>query len=962
MAIINTLLKSLPLWQIITLVVVLFGAAGATYGGYVRFSAHNQVKLEANQQLIPVKFGSLVNEISTNGNLTFPNHATLVFGSPGVVEDVLVEEGSRVKMGQIVAKLDSSAVASLSQAVSQAQLDLKNAEDTMKEMTVIDPLVLAQAWEKVASAAFQLQDALEALDDAKQPYSEQEIYTQRKLVADTNYLLDTAKQTLTDLPMAHRIKVAQARETQADSRLNLDAAQQALGDFARYYTQELAAARQEMADAEFALGDAQESLSDLPRLYASELAQARQAKSDAEVFLAEAQEASGDYTQDHNLELATVHDASAKNASALYAAEQAKADFEQEHRRQLAQTQNDEREALADLKRARDDQEAYEERQSRRLAVLREEKAEFDVSLAEVEDSLSSAIRSAEAGQRGLDHYIQRLETAKELFLFNIRELQDSLLDAEVLKAKVLLAEADLQIAQQDLARLEAGPDPLQRRQLQTAVDVTQTALEEGDQNLIRLQAGPDPLVRQGLAAVVAIAQADLTKAQQDLAGLQNGPDELRRQQRITALEVAQSNLDAAGEALSNIQAKGSSRSVAPQDARVSTAAEELLSAEHGLAGMKASRADPSEIADQETLVVAARTALATSEGILVAITAGADPLELASKEAKLSLAQVELVDSELDLAGLLEGLDPLEVAAQEAEVIRLKATLAQGKEDLAKMMEGADSAEVVLKEKQVYLAEASLADAKELLDEVLKGPDPAEVELLQAKLTSARQELQNTRQLLEDHRLKSPFDGIVATVNVEAGDEVQPRTPIVEIVDPSVIEVDGIVDEVDVLSVRQGTSAKVTVDALPGAALEGVVTRVSPGAETQQGVVAYPISIDVTVPPGVSLQEGLSAVASIVLREEKDVLLLPQQALYGSFDSPVVKVLNDQGTIEERPVVLGNTDDFWVAVRSGLKEGDEVAMESAETNTSRFSFGQFRRTTGSPGRGNSRGGSRGGR
>ena len=82
--------KSLTLWQIAVLTVVLFGAAGATYGGYVRGTSPDLVDLEENQQLIPVKYGDLINEITTNGSLVFPNRETLSFGSPGTVMEILV--------------------------------------------------------------------------------------------------------------------------------------------------------------------------------------------------------------------------------------------------------------------------------------------------------------------------------------------------------------------------------------------------------------------------------------------------------------------------------------------------------------------------------------------------------------------------------------------------------------------------------------------------------------------------------------------------------------------------------------------------------------------------------------------------------------------------------------------------------------------------------------------------------
>ena len=194
-----------------------------------------------------------------------------------------------------------------------------------------------------------------------------------------------------------------------------------------------------------------------------------------------------------------------------------------------------------------------------------------------------------------------------------------------------------------------------------------------------------------------------------------------------------------------------------------------------------------------------------------------------------------------------------------------------------------------------------------------------------------------------EKAALPAPISGFVSVLNVEKGDEVNANTPVLEIVDPTVVEVDGVVDEIDVLLVREGIEAMVTMDALPGQQLVGTVSTISPGALNQQGVVSFPIRIRVRAPQGVQLREGLSATADIVLREERDVLLVPQQALYGSFEEPVVRVMTSSG-IQERRVVLGNSDDFWTAVREGLAEGDKVVMEVAQTTSDPFAaFRQLR-------------------
>ena len=241
--------------------------------------------------------------------------------------------------------------------------------------------------------------------------------------------------------------------------------------------------------------------------------------------------------------------------------------------------------------------------------------------------------------------------------------------------------------------------------------------------------------------------------------------------------------------------------------------------------------------------------------------------------------------------------------------------------------------------ESAVTRAQDTLATAEESLADVMAEPDSLVVALKEAELTSAQVALDTAIQRLEDSTLKAPADSVVYLLNVEAGQSVNPNTPAVEIVDPTVIELDGAVDEIDVLFVREGARAAVVMDALPDQVLEGTVSEIASAAQSQQGVVSYPIRIQVQVPEGVELREGLSATANIVIREELNALLVPLQALYGTFEQPVVQVMLN-GVIEERPVVLGNSDDFWVAVRQRLAEGDQVVMETAEATTGQFGFG----------------------
>ena len=114
-------LRALKLWQVAILVVVLLGAAGSAYGVYQLASGPGQSGLTEEQQVYTVQRGSLINEVSTNGNVLFASREALTFGTQGTLAELLVEEGDSVEEGQPLARLDAATVASLVVKVAQAQ-------------------------------------------------------------------------------------------------------------------------------------------------------------------------------------------------------------------------------------------------------------------------------------------------------------------------------------------------------------------------------------------------------------------------------------------------------------------------------------------------------------------------------------------------------------------------------------------------------------------------------------------------------------------------------------------------------------------------------------------------------------------------------------------------------------------------------------------------------------------------
>ena len=262
-----------------------------------------------------------------------------------------------------------------------------------------------------------------------------------------------------------------------------------------------------------------------------------------------------------------------------------------------------------------------------------------------------------------------------------------------------------------------------------------------------------------------------------------------------------------------------------------------------------------------------------------------------------------------------------LDIELADREIELAEARLADAQVALADLLEDPDPLDVLVKQTAIKLAAESLGEAEATLEEY-NTVDQLEIELRQTDLVAARAALETATTDLEHATLRAPFDGIVVAVNIEVGQQVSANTEAIEIADPSVVEVSGSVDEIDVLFLQEGAQAYVSLEALGAQVLQGAISSIANSGTAQQGVVTYPVTIRVDSSESGQLPEGLSATAQVIIREQTDALLVPLQALYGSAQTPMVRVVSGND-ITERPVTLGINDDFWVVIEDGLFEGE---------------------------------------
>ena len=301
-----------------------------------------------------------------------------------------------------------------------------------------------------------------------------------------------------------------------------------------------------------------------------------------------------------------------------------------------------------------------------------------------------------------------------------------------------------------------------------------------------------------------------------------------------------------------------------------------------------------------------------------------ADPLLLRSKEKELALDETSLAEVEALLAGLQERLElglALELpSAAPGTGEGIDTTML---DDVSESLRR----ELLAAQKDIEDALLDVWDAEESLEALMEPSDPVLVALRRAQLATAELGVEVASQRLRGVTLTSPIAGIVTEISAEVGDYVDRGALAMTVVDPTVVEVRGAVDETDVLYVQVGAPANVLLHALPGRSLSGTVSYVSPIANKQPEAVTYAVRIVLEAPQGIEIRSGMTAVAEVVLRSEPNVLLIPLQALRETLDQPVVLAL-EEGLIVENLITTGNGDGLWVAVESGLGEDDVVVVE----------------------------------
>jgi len=270
-------------------------------------------------------------------------------------------------------------------------------------------------------------------------------------------------------------------------------------------------------------------------------------------------------------------------------------------------------------------------------------------------------------------------------------------------------------------------------------------------------------------------------------------------------------------------------------------------------------------------------------------------------------LAQIENVQSAADVAATRASLEAAQTdyVAAEAAMRTSIADLNRAKADRDRAKLDYDRAISLYKDQLIPKSEFDMrkstwemADASVAQTQARIAQSKAQQDSAGRRIAQNKANLTRASDVLSKTIYAAPFDGIVTNLPVREGETVvigiqnSPGSTLMTIADMSVITSEVKVDETDIVNVKLGQPAEVTIDAIPRKGFTGVVTEIGDNAivrstgvatsqqtSTTQEAKDFKVVVTLQNPPE-NLRPGLSSTAKITTATRTDALAIPLQAL----------------------------------------------------------------------------------
>lgn len=342
-----------------------------------------------------------------------------------------------------------------------------------------------------------------------------------------------------------------------------------------------------------------------------------------------------------------------------------------------------------------------------------------------------------------------------------------------------------------------------------------------------------------------------------------------------------------------------------------------------------------SSVSSEEEIALAADEGLEVVNKVQATLAVVRDVLD--ATFATVNIPEATLDTYKTDIAAQLTTLDTQEAtltdaiqAVSTAKNSLRSADIAYGKaiSDLANTKIQAD-ADIVVAEAQLETQRARLAQVQAAHDGLIAPSRDVDLAALRAEVLRSSASLERVRAELDKTQLLALADGILATIDIEVGENVTASQEVATIISKElVIDVD--ISESDIAKVAKGDTVEITLDAFTDDEIfKGEIKSIDPAETEISGVIYYRTKIKFLLPEqGREVRSGMTANITVFTERKEGVVYLPQRAILQDGDVSYVRVLMNKktGEFERRDVTVGlRGDDGFTEMKTGVEEGEEI-------------------------------------
>ena len=315
--------------------------------------------------------------------------------------------------------------------------------------------------------------------------------------------------------------------------------------------------------------------------------------------------------------------------------------------------------------------------------------------------------------------------------------------------------------------------------------------------------------------------------------------------------------------------------------------------------------------------------------------------LEIAIKDAETANTRSKKKYEDSQLLFKQEYINKPELEQNEIEAETSAVKLEGAQRDLAMFEKYTQPMTITDKEAAVRDATRERNNADLRTQSLLRQKEVA-VEQNDKRLTHLKERLDRNQKEIEKMTVKAPSPGIVLygdpeqpwnRDNIRLGGEIWGGMMLFTLPDLRVMQVKLSVHEADVNKLKEGQKCKVTMDTYPGVVLDGEVTKIASIAgsgnpwDRDPEVKKFDVSVTLADTSGLQLKPGISAKAEIFVDKRDDVLYAPLQCVFPRSGKSWVWVVGDDGQPQAREVTTGTSNDNFVELATGVKEGEHVLL-----------------------------------